>query len=355
MNTKTKKIIAMILGLALTISLFGGAAVFAAGTVAVSIEAPETVVNGNTVAVTASATATVDVTDGLAAYSVKITYDTTEFSYDDLDPANITKSANTPAGGDLSVNNDEVNGILYILYICGPAVTVTPVVTPIPLEPMTLTFNDPTALFTATFDTIAIGSGDFVISGIDTSGDNFVGATSSIVSTFGAEATKTVTVEDNAPTPVSIAWKTQPTKTVYMIGKTTWGVGENLDLTSGAITVTYSDSSTVDVALSNPEVAITGYDKDAQTTGTTTQTVTVKYGSIATGVTYTVRVLKIGDLNNNGNITSGDALTVLKGAAQTIVLTNEQMLTADTNRNGLITSGDSLKVLKFAAGTTTTI
>jgi hypothetical protein len=187
MNTKTRKIMAMILGLALTISLFGGAAVFAAGTIDVGIapSAANVDIGLAAVTITASATATVDVTDGLAAYSVKITYDKDLFAY-----SSIVKAGTPVAGEELSINNDAANGILYIVYICGPATSG-------PLQPIALPLNTQTALFIATFDAVADGTGDFVIAGIDTT-NNFEGADSSIaVGSYGTAASVTVTA---APT-----------------------------------------------------------------------------------------------------------------------------------------------------------
>lgn len=186
MNTKTRKIIAMILGLALTISLFGGAAVFAAGTINVQLAASASDVNigESAVTITASATATEAVTDGLAAYSVKITYDKVKFAY-----RSIAKAGTPVAGEELSINNDAANGILYIVYICGPA---APSATPAPLQPIELPLNTPTALFIATFDAVVAGTGSFVIEGIDTT-NNFEGAQSSIaVASYGTPASVTV-------------------------------------------------------------------------------------------------------------------------------------------------------------------
>jgi hypothetical protein len=329
MNTKTRKIIAMILGLALTISLFGGAAVFAAGTVNVAVTCPATVVNGQNIVVTGAISNLVGVTNGIVAYSVKITYDAAKFTY--------VSSASSSANGTLDANN--VAGTLYLVYLDNYASN-----TPVPLTAGNI--------FTATFTATATGAATFAVAGIDGT-DDFVDTASTVAATYGTAAP--VTVQDNAPTAVSIAWKTQPTKTLYCLGKTTWNVGEDLDLAGGAITVTYSNASTADFALTDGAIAITGYNKATQTTGVTTQTVTVKYGAIATGVTYTVQVVKIGDTNNNGSITSGDALQVLQKSTGKITLTPAQTLAGDSNRSSTITSGDALKILQFSTGKITTI
>jgi hypothetical protein len=186
MNTKTRKIIAMILGLALTISLFGGVTVFAAGTITVGLSAtPSPVINNgstttnNTVAVTASVTANSNVVGGLIGYSVKITYDTSKFNY-----TSIAKSTVTPTTGVISTNNDSANGILYIVYYANDELPAT-ALTPILLAPV-----DPTALFTAVFTvkaTATAGTGSFTITGIDTL-DNFVDTASTVGATYPVAA-----------------------------------------------------------------------------------------------------------------------------------------------------------------------
>lgn len=332
MNTKTRKIIAMILGLALTISLFGGAAVFATGSLTAGVSCPETVINGQNIVVTGAISGLTGVTNGIIAYTAKVTYDADKFTY--------ASCASVTANGELTGNAVVAGsvGTLYLVYLdnyVGSAWTP-------------LTGN----IFTATFTSKATGAATFAIAGIDGT-DDFVDTASSVTAAYGSAAP--VTVQDNAPTPVSIAWKTQPTKTVYMIGKTTWGVGEDLDYAGGAITVTYSNASTADFALTDSAIAITGYDKTTQTTGSTTQTVTVKYGAIATGVTYTVRVMRIGDVNNDGTTSQIDALQTLQASTGKITLTAEKTLAADANRTGGITQIDALKILQLSTGKVTSL
>ena len=73
----------------------------------------------------------------------------------------------------------------------------------------------------------------------------------------------------------SIAMKTQPTKTTYT-------VGEELDVTGAVITATYSDSSTADVTVTS--AMCSGF--DSTTAGS--KTVTVTYESKTTTFTVTV-------------------------------------------------------------------
>ena len=57
----------------------------------------------------------------------------------------------------------------------------------------------------------------------------------------------------------------------------------------------------------------------------------------------------IGDADGNGQINSGDALTILKIAAKVLTPSEEQEKSADVNGDGRIDAGDALKVLKYAA------
>lgn len=174
MKTTTRKIIAMILGLALTISLFGGATVFAAGTIDVGIAASASSVNvGSNVVITGSISNLVGVTDGIIGYSVKITYDATKFSFVSADK--------TIAGTDGYFEaNGATAGTVYMVYwdnFTGAGNTPHP-----------LTAG---SIFTATFTAIAAGaSNSFTIAGIDGT-DDFVDTASTVAATYGVAASVT--------------------------------------------------------------------------------------------------------------------------------------------------------------------
>lgn len=59
---------------------------------------------------------------------------------------------------------------------------------------------------------------------------------------------------------------------------------------------------------------------------------------------------RIGDLDNDGQINSSDALTVLHFAVGDIELTAAQRVFADVNRDGSINSQDALQILRYAVG-----
>lgn len=59
---------------------------------------------------------------------------------------------------------------------------------------------------------------------------------------------------------------------------------------------------------------------------------------------------KIGDLDNDGQINSSDALAVLRFAVGDIKLTDAQRVFADVNCDGSINSQDALRILRYAVG-----
>lgn len=61
---------------------------------------------------------------------------------------------------------------------------------------------------------------------------------------------------------------------------------------------------------------------------------------------------KLGDVNDDGNVTAYDASLVLQHAAGSIAtpLTSKQLAAADTNKDGNVTAYDASLILQFAAG-----
>ena len=58
----------------------------------------------------------------------------------------------------------------------------------------------------------------------------------------------------------------------------------------------------------------------------------------------------LGDVDNNGNINSVDALMTLQYGAELIELTETQKLAANVQKDGYINSVDALKILQYGAG-----
>lgn len=61
----------------------------------------------------------------------------------------------------------------------------------------------------------------------------------------------------------------------------------------------------------------------------------------------------MGDVNGGGDVTSSDALIILRVAVGERKLTNEEISIADTNGDGRVTSADALQVLRYAVGNST--
>lgn len=62
---------------------------------------------------------------------------------------------------------------------------------------------------------------------------------------------------------------------------------------------------------------------------------------------YDVQPYTLGDVNEDGGITSGDSLSVLRIVVKLDEPTDRQKLAADVNFNGTVDSGDSLKILRY--------
>ena len=80
--------------------------------------------------------------------------------------------------------------------------------------------------------------------------------------------------------------------------------------------------------------------------GFTTIEVPLEY---AVADTNTEAPYTVGDVNNSGSVDVGDALLVLKHAADLEKLTGSNLLAADVNNSGTADVGDAMKILQFAA------
>lgn len=91
--------------------------------------------------------------------------------------------------------------------------------------------------------------------------------------------TQSINVNEPAPTVTKIEVKTAPKKLEYIQNK------DNLDLTGGVITATYSDATTKDIQMTNSEIKVTGFDK----TKVGKQILTLTYKEKSTTLEVTVK------------------------------------------------------------------
>lgn len=75
-------------------------------------------------------------------------------------------------------------------------------------------------------------------------------------------------------------------------------------------------------------------------------TIAIPMGYAPAG-SYEVQPYTLGDVNEDGGITSGDSLSVLRIVVKLDEPTDRQKLAADVNFNGTVDSGDSLKILRY--------
>jgi len=333
MNKQRKSAKSVIIIFIVAIFLATTMTVSATGSVNIGIYASkQSVMQGEEVVVTVEIEEMSGVTGGIVAYTVQIEYDKTKF---DFKP----DSEHTNASGSLTVSDNSTQGVLSILYIDQYLNGISNPVTEGDLF---------SVIFVAKS---ALGSGiSFVVSGADGEDDFSDDSTSYPAWKVNAiYSNPSVQVDIVEPSVNAITWTSLPAKTVYLIGRTEHMTGEDLDLSGGMITIGYDNGTTQDFLLTDQSITITGYDKNSQTTGTQTQTVSVRHANSDQVLEFSVRVLKLGDVNNDGSINSTDALSVLRHEAQLISLNEEQKMAADVNRDGKIDSSDALGIQRYEA------
>lgn len=132
----------------------------------------------------------------------------------------------------------------------------------------------------------------------------------------------------------SIALTTMPARLTYLEGKDT------LDVAGGKLTLTYNNGDTEDVALTADMV--TGFDN----TVFGDQTLTVTYqGKEAS---FHIKVVRLGDINEDDEISAADALLALQTATGKITLTGISLEAANVDGKDSISANDALFILQFA-------
>ncbi|MBQ9557717.1 MAG: tyrosine-protein phosphatase [Clostridia bacterium] len=129
---------------------------------------------------------------------------------------------------------------------------------------------------------------------------------------------------------------TPPTKTSYVADR------EELDLTGGCLTVTYSDGDSEVVGLTADMVS--GFDNSV----IGPQTLTVNYGGFTATFDIEIVILS-GDVDGDGEVTVADALAALRASVGLSELEGAAFITADADADGEITVSDALRILRIAA------
>lgn len=150
-----------------------------------------------------------------------------------------------------------------------------------------------------------------------------------------------------APTPESIKVVSAPAKVEYELNSE-----EELDLTGLAVKVVYAGNVEEDV-----DVELITVETELDLTKEGEQVITISYlGNTAT-ITVTVvdksaPAYTLGDVDNNGQITTADARTALRAAVSLVTLEGNAVLAADYNCDGKITTADARSILRIAVGLT---
>lgn len=179
------------------------------------------------------------------------------------------------------------------------------------------------------------GVSNYQLSGYDTSR---AGTQTVTVSYTEGDITKTaaftisVTEERVALTGITVDTST-----------TAYRIGDTLDKNSLTVTAHYEEGA------SKP---VTTYDVsalDSSTRGVKTLTVTYTEDGVTKSAAFEVTVVRAGDVDNNGEITAGDALMALQASTNKITLTQAETLAANVdNESALVTAADALQILQYS-------
>ena len=107
---------------------------------------------------------------------------------------------------------------------------------------------------------------------------------------------------------------------------------------------TDTDTDSIDTDSDNTNTDTDSMDTDSDNTDTDTDSMDTD--SDNQNPTNPVKKLKVGDVDGDGNITSADALLVLRKSVKLETFTDEQITAADVNKDGEINSADALFILR---------
>lgn len=167
------------------------------------------------------------------------------------------------------------------------------------------------------------------------------------------------TTEINLVEVDSISIITPPTKTVLHQDKDWVLSGLNdvefteLDLTGLKIRVLYKDGTTKQIAYSDNQLIGWAVPQNIDSFEPGPCTIYATFGGKRApfGVTFLVKGGSLlGDVNNDYNVNSADALMILQHVVGKITLTSEQIARADVNKVDGANSTDALTILQYVVG-----
>lgn len=129
--------------------------------------------------------------------------------------------------------------------------------------------------------------------------------------------------------------------------KLIYQIGESLDLTGLEVTGIYSDGSQKNEAVRAQNV--TGFDS-SKANAEQFLTITIAGKTTSFMVQIVGETYLLGDVDDNGKITTYDAQLALQFASGLKVATSAEIKAADVDSNGVITVYDALRILQYATG-----
>jgi len=165
--------------------------------------------------------------------------------------------------------------------------------------------------------------------------DNTATGTQTLTVTYnGFEASFNIVVKEKSMTEIKVT--VLPEKREYL-------EGEQLDLTGIEVTAYYDNGTSAVLSVGEYDVSVF-----ESTVGEHLITITAGGFEAAFNVTVSAS-FKLGDPDNDGEITVADALAALRVAAKLAESTTEMLATCDIDGDGNITVADALAILRVAA------
>lgn len=137
-------------------------------------------------------------------------------------------------------------------------------------------------------------------------------------------------------------------KVITLPIKTSYTIGDTLELIGGTLEVTWNDGGTETKNITDEGVAVTGYNSSQEGS----QTITVAYGGQTTTfiitVTKKVDTFELGDINADKAINASDALQALRYSVREITLKNDEFTRGDVTKDKEINASDALQILRYS-------
>ena len=123
---------------------------------------------------------------------------------------------------------------------------------------------------------------------------------------------------------------------------TVYRIGDTLDKNGLTVTAHYEGGS------SKPVTTYSVSALDSSTQGIKTLTVTYTEEGVTKSTTFEVTVVRLGDVDDDGDVSAGDALLALQASTAKIALSPAQIMAANVDGVDAVTAADALLILQYS-------